>query len=124
MTGLEAILETLNRRFTFDARARIAGCFSEGVLPRFVLGRAAEGCVWRFRADLPPGVVAAVARLAAREPGARFDGELPAEPERLAAIERLIRGQAGNAGESDRAGRDREVVVAGGIRLAELWQVF
>jgi hypothetical protein len=46
MTGVDAILETLNAEYIFDARGRICGTRRDGILPRFVLGRASEGCVW------------------------------------------------------------------------------
>lgn len=48
---------------------RIVGSRSDGVWPRFVLVRAAEGCSWRLASGLPESLVVAVARLAGREPG-------------------------------------------------------
>lgn len=115
-SGIEAILETLNAHYTFDARGRIVGSRVDGVLPRFVLGRAVEGTVWRFRADLPEASVRALARLAGREPGARFDGELPAPPERLAALRRIL-----ESGEGVLSHARRESITRDGVAFAELW---
>jgi hypothetical protein len=115
-SGLDAILETLNAHYAFDARGRIVGARADGVLPRFVLGRAVEGAVWRFRGDLPEASVRALARLAGREPGTRFDGELPAPPERLAALQRVLA-----SGESVGPRLRRESVTRGGVACGELW---
>jgi len=129
-TGLHAVLETLNAHYTFDGRGRIDGARDGGVLPRFVLGRAEAGCVWRFRADLPADRVAALARLAGREPGADFNGELPAPPERLAAIERLLADPAepadparGDASARPSARARRTPVLRGTVVVGELWRI-
>lgn len=87
---LAVLLETLNADYTFDARGRLWTRRDGGVPPRFMLGRAREGCVWRIRHDVSDSIVARVARLAGREPGAAFDGELPAPPDRLRPIETLF----------------------------------
>ena len=50
--GLDAIIEILEMRYAYDANGRLADVQGDGILPRFVLGRAPEGCLWRFRADL------------------------------------------------------------------------
>ncbi len=110
------ILETLSDRYTFDPRGRIDGPDVVGILPRFVLGRAAGGCVWRFRADLAEERVRALARLAGRESGARFDGELPAPPERLEALARAL-GEGGGSGARPR----REPITRAGVVCGELW---
>jgi len=123
---------------------RIVGSRSDGVWPRFVLVRAAEGCSWRLAGGLPESLVIAVARLAGREPGlvragggkaggeagaagggaggprgrgnpvAAAPGEAPS-PERLVMIERLF----------ERAGvgvsRRREVLRHEGRAIGELW---
>lgn len=115
--GLGAVLETLSAHYTFDSSGRIAGASDGGVLPRFVLGRALEGCVWRFRSDLDQGIVVSLARLAGREPGARFDGELPAPPERLVALGRLLDGTPPGGGEVL-----RELVTRSGVTCGELWR--
>lgn len=120
MTGLAFVLETLNARSRMDARGRIVGFRSEGVPPRFVLGRAAEGCLWRFGAALEDEVVVALARLAGREPGVRFEGELPAPPERLAALQRLLDRTVGDVVPSSVAPR-RIPVTPEGVALGELW---
>lgn len=116
-TGLDAVLDALDAHYTFDANGRIVGPRDGGVLPRFVLGRAAEGCVWRFRSDLEDRVVVSLARLAGREPGARFDGELPAPPERLVALERLLDGALPGRGEVL-----RERVTRAGVTCGDLWR--
>ena len=121
-TGLDAILETLNAHYMFDARGRISEARAEGVLPRFVLGRAAEGCIWRFRFDLVEGVVASLSRIAGREPGARFDGELPAPPERLVALERLLLPPESLRGDA-RGSVSRSPVTRDGVAVGEIWQI-
>ena len=116
-TGLYAVFDTLTAHYTFDAKGRIVGLHDGGVLPRFVLGRAAEGCVWRFRSDLDDPLVVSLARLAGREPGARFDGELPAPPERLVALGRLLDGAS-----PGRGAVLRELVTRAGVTCGELWR--
>lgn len=110
-SDLDAVLETLNALYTFDARGRLFAAVRGGVLPRFVLGRAEEGCVWRFRSDLEPGVVVALARLAGRESGARFEGDWPAPPERLEALRRVL----------DADAAVRSAVTRAGVTVGELW---
>ncbi len=90
-TGLEHLLEALEQRFVSDEKGRLSASAGDGVLPRFVLGRAAEGCVWRFSAELPLELVRSVAKLAGREKGCAIDGESTAPPERLVMIGRLLR---------------------------------
>jgi hypothetical protein len=116
-TGIDVILEVLNAHYTFEPRGRIAGARHDGVLPRFVLGRAAEGCIWRIRSDLPEEAVRDLARLAGREPGARFDGELPAPPERLMALCRVLAG-----GSAVEKAPDRELATRAGVVVGELWR--
>ena len=76
----------------FDDLGRITGCHDRhgGGTPRFVLGRAREGVVWRFRSGLDPGLVVEIGRLAAREQGFPIDGERAQAPERLAEIAKRI----------------------------------
>ncbi len=121
-TGLDRVLETLIAHYIFDARGGIVRSTDGGVLPRFVLGRAAEGCVWRFRSDLERQLVVGLARLAGREPGVRFDGELPAPPERLVALERLLRPTESPDGQA-RAGVSRIPVTREGVTVAEIWRI-
>jgi hypothetical protein len=117
-SGLETILAVLGDRYEFDANGRLAGVHGEGILPRFVLGRASEGCVWRFSANLEPESVRAVARLAGREPGFPIAGEKPAPPpERLVMIERLL---ADGGVETEPR---HEVLTRGGVEIAELWTI-
>ncbi len=120
--GLARVLETLNTHYIFDARGRIVGSIDGGVLPRFVLGRAAEGCVWRFRSDLASDCVVALARLAGRELGAGFDGELPAPPERLVALERLLM-STGNPDGQARASVSQIPVTRDGVTVGEIWRL-
>lgn len=110
-SDLDAVLATLNALYTFDARGRLLAAVHGGVLPRFVLGRAEEGCVWRFRSDLEPDVVVALARLAGRESGARFEGNWPAPPERLEALRRVL----------DADAAVRSAVTRAGVTVGELW---
>lgn len=123
MTDLEVVLETLRAHYVFDARGRLSAATSGGVPPRFVLGRAAEGCIWRFRADLEPQNVVRLARLAAREPGAVFDGDLPAPPERLTPLQHLLsRPIVGSAAPTPVDVR-RTLVTRGGVVVGELWSI-
>ena len=116
-TGLAVVLETLKAHYTFDEIGRIVSQRDGGVLPRFVLGRAVEGCDWRFRSDLNDGIVVSLARLAGREPGARFDGELPAPPERLMALGRLLDGVS-----AGREAAQRVLVTRAGVTCGDLWR--
>ena len=86
--GLDHVVAILTGRYSFDPIGRIAGFaeHDEGRTPRFVLGRAREGVVWRFRADVDPTLVVEIGRLAAREKGFPIDGTKPQAPERLAAM--------------------------------------
>jgi len=128
-TGLHAVLETLSALYTMDGRGRLVGAHDGGVLPRFVLGRSAEGCVWRFRADLPAALVVALARLAGRERGADFasaaDGELPAPPERLGVMVRMLAAaaEARPTGSPAEIGARRRPVERDGVTLGELWSI-
>lgn len=115
-TGLEVLLEELEMRYEYDATGRIAGTRSDGILPRFVLGRSREGCLWRFRVDLPAESLKAISRLAGREKGFPIETVgSPRPPERLVMIERLL-SQNGVA-----ARARREDVTRGGVSVAELW---
>ena len=122
MTGLAVVLETLSAHYMFDARGRISQGVDGGVLPRFVLGRAAEGCVWRFRSDLTEGIVASLARIAGREPGAFFDGELPAPPERLVVLGRLLAPPESLHGDI-RTSLSRISVTQSGVVVGEIWRI-
>lgn len=116
--GLEKILEVLGARYEYDSNGRITGVQGEGILPRFVLGRAVEGCVWRFGADLEETRVKAVARLAGRELGFPIAGEKPVlPPERLVMIERLL------AVENFEYETCREILTRKGVGIAELWTI-
>jgi hypothetical protein len=116
--GLETILEELDARYEFNENGRLTHLRGEGILPRFVLGRAAEGCVWRFSTSVAIAQVNAVSRLAGKEPGFPIAGESPAlRPERLVMIERLL----ANGG-ADLEAR-HEVLSRRGIDVAELWTI-
>lgn len=89
MTDLERVVQRLEDDLEFDERGRIVGFESHGSSPRFVLGRAREGIVWRFRADVPDDLVRDVARLAGREKGIPIATTgVPRPPERWLSIER------------------------------------
>ena len=89
--GIDSILEFLSMQYEYDTNERIVAVCGGGDLPRFVFARSAEGCIWRFSADLPEQVVSSVAKLAGREPGlSRGWGEAPPTPERLVMMARLL----------------------------------
>lgn len=142
VVGLDHVVAALARRYAFDDLGRIAGSSecNEGRTPRFVLGRAREGIVWRFRADLDPMLVVEIARLASREKGIPIDGESKQEPERLAAIvKRVGRSDGatpheGHTPHPDAIGRPAQVVSAApatrhewvlhdGVVVGELWSI-
>ncbi|MFO0690727.1 MAG: hypothetical protein U0900_18650 [Myxococcota bacterium] len=123
-SDLAWVLETLTADYTFDAEGLIVQSRDAVPLPRFVLGRAAEGSVWRFRSDVARSTRIARARLAGREPGAVFDGELPAAPERLAALERLLPPAAEPpASRSTQSRWRRRSVTRSGVVVGELWSL-
>jgi hypothetical protein len=114
--GLDVILETLAMRYEYDRAGRIIRVLSDGILPRFVLGRSQEGCVWRFGVGLEADRVKAIAKLAGREPGFTMTAEvLPTPPERLVMIERLV----GPGGASCHT--KHEVLEHDGNAIGELW---
>jgi len=142
VVGLDHVVATLARRYVFDDLGRIAGSSegSAGRTPRFVLGRAREGTVWRFRADLDPTLVIEIGRLASREQGFPIEGKSKQEPERLAAIvKRVDRSDRANPSEghtphSDAFGSQaqtastapvarHEWVSHEGVVVGELWSV-
>ena len=135
---IEIVLATLSAHYMFDGEGRIVGRRRsvagvdgetvDGLCPRFVLGRAAEGCVWRIRSDVASECVTALSRLAAREPGAGFDGDLPAPPERIAAIGRVL--GAGDpwdamgpstAKSAKAIAPRRERITRDGVTVGEIW---
>lgn len=116
--GLNRVLEELDSRYEYDSNGRITNVRGAGISPRFVFARAAEGCIWRFSANLAPDRITAVARLAARESGFAIVGEKPVPPpERLVMIERLL------AVEGARAETHHEVLTRDGVGIAELWTI-
>ena len=123
--GLDVLVEILDERFECDAAGRLAAAgkdVPEGVLPRFVLGRAHEGVIWRFRWDVSTSLVQQVSRLAGRESGIPIDtGEFHAPPQRLAVIERLFSEEMRLAVIDGRA--LREMVVRDGITVGEFWML-
>lgn len=122
--GLEVILETLEMRFEYDAIGRIVGFKHEGVMPRFVLGRSAEGCVWRFCSRVEPNVVRRIAKLAGREPGFPSDHEFPyPPPERLVMIERILASAAGHGSGGAQTGTFHDLVTRDGVTLGEIWSI-
>jgi len=116
--GLETILEELDARYEFNENGRLTYLRGEGILPRFVLGRAAEGCVWRFSTSVAVEQVNAVSRLAGKEPGFPIAGKRPVPPpERIVVIERLL------AAEGIEVETHREILTRDGIEVAELWTI-
>ncbi len=117
--GLESIIQTLEMRYEIDANGRLAGVIGGGsLLPRFVLGRAREGCVWRLGAHLEARSVVEVARLAGREPGFPIAGKSPMPPpERLVMIERLL------APDAKEIETKYEMFREGGDVIAEIWSI-
>ncbi|MAG30055.1 MAG: hypothetical protein CL908_04075 [Deltaproteobacteria bacterium] len=111
-------MDLLEMRYEYDSMGRMLARPGVGDTPRFVLGRAAEGCVWRFRSDLDVDLINRVAKLAGRESAFPFGGEKPVcEPERLAMIGRLLG--------VDRAGicTRRELVSRSGVEIADIWTI-
>ena len=94
------LVETFAMRFEYDEMGRIVDQVDEGVSPRFVLGRAQEGVVWRFRSDVATELAQDVARLAGREKGIPIDPENTPPPERWVMIERRFAAEDGRNGES------------------------
>ncbi len=114
--GFDVLLEELEMRYEYDSAGRIIGARNDGIPPRFVLGRSSEGCLWRFRVDLPSESLIAIARLAAREKGFPFvTNQSVRRPERLVMIERSL-SQNGVCPDSRREGLTRD-----GVEVAELW---
>ena len=116
--GLEMILTVLADRYEYDVNGRLAETRGDGILPRFVLGRASEGCIWRFSANIERDQLSAVAGLAGRELGFPIAGEKPAPPpERLVMIQRLL------AREGVEADARHEILTQEGVDVAELWTI-
>lgn len=129
-SGLDFIIETLGMRYEYDENGRIVRARDREALsgfpphpgtdslPLFVLGRAVEGCVWRFSANLSSDRVIDVARLAARELGFRVRaGTVSPQPDRLVMIEGML---VPDASEPDTS---HEILTRGGMPLAELWTI-
>ncbi len=118
--GLAGVGRVLATRYAYDDLGRIIDTgrsTRDGFSPRFVLGRAGEGVIWRFRNDLETEVMRGIARLAAREMGFPIaDAERPTRPERLHPIERLLSEAADGPVEVR-----HEWVEDAGERLGELW---
>jgi hypothetical protein len=85
--------------FTHDAKGRMlrARETDGAIAPRFYLGRGPLYNVWRFRADLPEALTAALARLVGKEralpvAAGRLESDPPwPAPERMEAFRRLLR---------------------------------
>lgn len=118
--GLETVVHSLTIAFEYDENGRIVGNDSLGRSPRFVLGRAREGVVWRLRRGLSASLVVQIARLAGREKGIPIESDAPLRPpERLAAIARLIGESPGETEPSV----THEWVTHDGVAVGELWLV-
>jgi hypothetical protein len=111
-------------RFEYDEVGRIIESPSEGGTPRFVLGRAQEGVIWRFSAHLSTELVQDVARLAAREMGNPFDSKNLHPPERWVMIERKFSAAINESnGERSEIEMRHEWVSHEGIRVGELFLI-
>ena len=116
-TGLERVTEILRQRFGCDDRGRFITSRSGDTIPRFVLARSREGCLWRFRHDLVPELVSRLSRLAGREgPLPRLAADEVAPPERLHAIQALLDPSGGDGSAPRREGIEHQ-----GVLIAELW---
>lgn len=95
-TDLESLINVIESRFEYDALERIVASRTDGVAPRFVFVRAAEGCAWRFGRAVEEEVVVGLARLAAREPGLGPTAPgVTAPPERLEMMRRRLEDAGG-----------------------------
>lgn len=129
-SGLDVILELFEIRFEYDTLGRIVGSRVDGSRPLFVLGRAREGCVWRFSVRVETAILRRVAKLAGREPALAYEpGVLVAPPERWAAIVRLFESRALDAHSSgtgsvmqERSARP-EIVTRDGVAVGEIWTI-
>ena len=137
--SLDVINEVFDMRFEYDDVGRIVGVASDsggGGMPRFVLGRSQQGCIWRFPVGLDPAVVVQVAKLAGREPAFPSDsGQRLAPPERWVMIERLFgvseaTAEAVGSGRGEAVdGRERsfvrvhEIDERGGEVVGDLWMI-
>lgn len=72
----------LEALFTHDPHERIRSINEPdgGPAPRFFIGRTAEGNLWRFRHDLPPGTIGRLEEAAAAE---EVSGDLRSSPRNL-----------------------------------------
>lgn len=115
----EWLLHYIAQRFGCDDAGRMTpalGC--DSYTPHFVLGRSAQGNIWRFSAGLPDRQVRDLARLAGREPAIQLSSrlriaELP-PPERLEPLCVILR-DAGLAIQSERRCLLRELSAAGAV---------
>jgi len=114
--GLGLILDQIDGRYRIDESGRLVLDRCGGVPPRFIFARSAEGCLWRFRSDLPNQLISGLAKLAARERGWPDSWEgTPPPPDRLIMMARLLGGSASPA-ESV-----REPIVHIGELHGEIW---
>jgi hypothetical protein len=133
VTDLGILQQWMDHCYAVDTEGRITdsrGVLNAGALPRFVIGYAREGVIWRFRTDLAPELVRDLARLAARElsitagerrPGGvvlAHRGDLPTRPERLASMLRLLSRE--DEGQADAT---HERVEIAGRSVGEVWSV-
>lgn len=76
--------------FTHDARSRLLSVNEPwgggGPAPRLFLGRTREGCLWRFRADLPAALTDELEALCADEPAGLESDATPRHAEEYARL--------------------------------------
>lgn len=93
-SALELMTMHVQALFRHDAHGHIATINEPdggGPAPRFFLGRTAAGNLWRFRPDLPAGLVAELETLCRAEP---VDAPLSAPPRYLNGYLRLLESYA------------------------------
>ena len=125
LNGLATVVDHLSIRFEYDALGRITYSPSDGGTPRFVLGRAQEGVIWRFCAHLPTELVQGVARLAAREKGIPIALENTRPPERWVMIERKFIAATGESeGAPGKIDVRHELVSYENVPIGEIYSIF
>jgi hypothetical protein len=117
-TDLESLIKILASRFEYDTLERIVASRTDGVAPRFVFARSAEGCAWRFGCGVEEEVVIGLARLAARELGLGTSAPgAAAPPERLEMMRRRLEDAGGSVEVR------RELIEREGRTLGEIWSL-
>ena len=99
-TELDLMRMHVEALYTHDKRSRIESVnqWDGGVVPRFFLGRTRAGNLWRFRSDLPNGLVEELEVLCIDEPNPEELSKAPVHQDEyvrlLSPIERIWSGPA------------------------------